>query len=206
MTLQEFTALIAALKGRARATLSPRRYRHTRGVARTGAAIARRAGLDTVRVLVAAYAHDMAREWGGERLLAFCSARTAMDDFWRTHESTIASEATALEMRHPLLLHGRAAALLLYHDYNCRDMEVLRGVRCHTLGDPNIGAVGGALMCADYLEPHRTHIERAVARRILKLSLPDMTLAVLDHARHINYDVAEITQKMYTTIRERRYL
>src|SRR5690606_18925863 len=53
---------------------------------------------------------------------------------------------------HPVLLHGPAAAHLLSAD---ADEALLRAIRYHTLGHPELDRLGRALYLADFLEPGR---------------------------------------------------
>ena len=54
---------------------------------------------------------------------------------------------------HPALLHGPAAAVLLDGQ---ADEAILKAVRYHTLGHPDLDRLGRALYLADFLEPGRS--------------------------------------------------
>lgn len=112
---------------------------------------ARRAHIERVEALLAAWAHEMGLD----------AAEAAMwRDAARWHDAL--RDANEAELRAivpaPMfpapLLHGPAAATRLAQAGESRQ-EVLDAVRYHTVGRARWGRVGRALYMADYLEPGR---------------------------------------------------
>ena len=89
---------------------------------------------ERVRWLAAAYLHDALRNADPETL-----------------RRGVPPELAALPGP---LLHGPAAAERMWVE-GVRDGELLRAVAYHTLGHPELGALGRALYAADFLEPGR---------------------------------------------------
>ena len=199
------STLVHVVAQRAKASLSCQRFRHIKRVARASYAMARRYALSQNRCILAAYAHDLAREWDIAKLLRYCHRTSEMDRLFQKSHAHLASNPSQQELQTPLLLHGRAAALLLFEHYQCYDIAVLAAVRHHTLGHPYLEDIGYVLMCSDYLEPERAHIKRRVATAMQTMTLSRMMLAILDHALHTGYTTADITRSMYRTVWEREY-
>ncbi len=195
---------IEAVTQYARTHLSPARYRHTQQVAALSRKLAQRLTLNRTQAVLAAYGHDLAREWPEAQLLQYCAPPSNMDLLF-SHDNA-PSSATPQELAQPILLHGRAAALLLFEEFHCRDVAVLEAVRHHTQGHPQLGQIGQLLFCSDYLEPGRPHIERRELRLIKQLSLTTMLLVVLDHAAHHGYTSSSTTHSMYQAIWKQEYL
>lgn len=77
-------------------------------------------------------------------------------------------------------LHGPAAADRMAQD-GFDDGEVLDAIRYHTLGHPDLGRLGLALIAADFLEPGRFEepAERAALRARLPFAFDDVIRAVI---------------------------
>ena len=135
-------------------TLSPKRLRHSRAVADFAVSLSDRYGLavDDDELYQAGLHHDLAREWGDEALLRF------------TIDEQVA--VTDEELAHPVLLHAPVAAVVLERAGMIR-AQVL-AVRHHILGSSEMGVMGRALFCADYLEPNRTYISDEERARLLE--------------------------------------
>jgi nicotinate-nucleotide adenylyltransferase len=150
-----------------RSEVSLKRYLHSLRAAETTVLLCERFDLPFDEGWTAGMAHDLAREWEESRILD-----TARKDGYELREE---------EYRMPLLLHGRAAAVELRQRYGERREQVLQAVRWHTTGHVDIGALGMALYCADYMEPGRSHIDRQEYERLMSRdSLEEMTLEILE--------------------------
>ncbi|MDR1898858.1 MAG: nicotinate (nicotinamide) nucleotide adenylyltransferase, partial [Treponema sp.] len=125
---REFSqALLARLEQAVRENLSPSRFLHSRNTALLCWDLCRRFGLDPWSGYLAGISHDMAKPMDDEELL-----RTAQRDGWAISE---------LERRKPMLLHGRAAAVLLRERFGVHNGEVLEAVAFHTEGKAGMGAL-----------------------------------------------------------------
>ncbi len=77
----------------------------------------------------------------------------------------------AEEKNLPALWHPFAGANLAYHEWGCRNKDILEAIRCHTLGMAGMGKLAQALFVADYIEPGRRFEGLAKARKAAKKSL-----------------------------------
>lgn len=167
----------------ARDRLSAGRFGHVQRVAQTAAGLADRFAQDPERVRTAALAHDIDRELSPARLIA------AITD-WRV-------PVGAVERRNPVLLHGPVAAARLRLRFGVTDLSVLTAVRHHTLGSPDLDAIGWILYVADYCEPGRNAADAAERERILQAErLEEMVIAITAAAERRFGTLATATQQM----------
>jgi predicted HD superfamily hydrolase involved in NAD metabolism len=171
-------------------TLSPERQRHSQGVARTAAALCRRFGVDPEKGRLAGLAHDLARELPPGRILALA----AQDGRGLSEE----------ERRHPLLLHGRAAAVILGREAGVDDPEIAEALRCHVTGCPGMGRLARIVFVADYVEPGRSFVTPGFRRSVLRLELDAMVLHVLEqveqYLREEGIPMADAARKLHTEL------
>ncbi|MCK9547517.1 MAG: bis(5'-nucleosyl)-tetraphosphatase (symmetrical) YqeK [Sphaerochaeta sp.] len=149
--------------------LSPMRRRHSLAVATTAVALNTRyrLGIDGDELYEAGLHHDLAREWESEALVRF-----SVDE---------QVEVSDEELAHPVLLHAPVAAVVLERA-GMSHAQVL-AVRHHTLGSSEMGLMGKALFCADYLEPNRTHLNDEERRLLLQeATIEALCLRVLERA------------------------
>ncbi len=138
--------------------LSRRRAGHCRRTAALAFRLARRFGADPGLARLAGLAHDLARELPDAELL-----RLAAED---------GTPLRAWEAERPVLLHGRAAAVLL--GGGC-PAEVREAVADHVTGRPGMSVLARLVYVADFLEPGRGFLPSAERRRALGLPLRGMT-------------------------------
>ena len=186
-TIRNLQPTIELLEAQLPQLLSAGRYEHTLRVADLIRTLAVRWGQSLPRARLAALGHDLAREWPTSRLL-----ETA-----QRHAQPIDSR----ERRTPLLLHGRAAAVILQENYSVDDPDILQAVGYHTLGHPTLAPLGQLLFCADYLEPERSHISETFRTRAISGNrLAAMVLAIIDYAATLGWPRAPVTEQMYQTL------
>lgn len=124
-------------------SLSPERYRHVIGVAETAVQLAERFGAPPLDAELAAWLHDLAREWPKERLIAYV----------RDHGVQVPDEW----LRAPVLLHGPVAAHVGRAQYGVESGDVHDAVYYHTTGRPGMGRLELVLFVADAIEPLRAY-------------------------------------------------
>ena len=146
-----------------RKRLSGRRARHCRRTAALACRLARRFGLDPGQAYLAGLAHDLARELPDAELLRLAAADGAPLRVW--------------EEERPVLLHGRAAAVLLGA---ASSAEVREAVADHVTGRPGMSALARLVYVADFLEPRRGFLRPAERRRVLGLPLIEQAAWVAD--------------------------
>jgi nicotinate-nucleotide adenylyltransferase len=146
-----------------RARLGRRRAEHCRRTAALARRLALRFGLDREQAYLAGLAHDLARELPEEELLRLAAQDGAPLAPW--------------EAERPVLLHGRAAAVLL--GPACAE-EVREAVADHVTGRPGMSALARLVYAADFLEPGRGFLKPAERRRALGLDLDGQVAWVAD--------------------------
>lgn len=140
--------MITELDRYARKQLSDFRYDHSCRVAAYAELLARQYGCTSRQqrlCFLAGIAHDVCKEQPADLLL-----RIVQRD-----GQPVSSE----EKKNSELLHGRAAAVLLYNRFGIRKKSLLRAIRCHTSGSVKFEAVGKIVYIADKIEPGRKNCE-----------------------------------------------
>lgn len=150
------------LRQRLAQSLTPARYQHVLGVVETAVQLARRFGASVLDAELAAWLHDLAREWPAERLLAYVRDRHLdVPEAW---------------LEAPVLLHGPVAADIARVEYSVEEADVLDAVYYHTTGRPGMGALELVLFVADAIEPSRDY---PGVERIRSLAETDLLAAAL---------------------------
>lgn len=123
--------------------LSESRYVHSLGVAYTASALAMRYGYAQDRALLAGLLHDCAKDLSDKDNIALIRSGGA--------------EPTEYELENPKLLHAGGGYVLARTKYGLRDEELLRAIRYHTTGKPDMTLIEQIIYVADYIEPKRDH-------------------------------------------------
>ncbi len=135
------------------------RYTHILGVEKAAVVLGKRFGLGELPLRAAALFHDSAKEMTrGEMGTILRKGPFYLDE---------------TEEKIPALWHPHAGANLAYHEWGCRNRDILEAVRCHTLGKPGMGKLAQALFVADYIEPGRHFDGLAKARKAARESLTE---------------------------------
>ncbi len=148
------TELTDAVSARTRAMLTPKRWAHCESTARTAAGLARRFALDERVCYVAGLAHDMCRELSPETQEALVAQEWEAIDFLRNYESMKALLADR-NFREKMI-HGPAAACILYRDFGVRDRTILESVALHSIADERMSDCAKVVYISDKLEPRRS--------------------------------------------------
>jgi predicted HD superfamily hydrolase involved in NAD metabolism len=150
---QENDQLIRAIRLYAKRNVSSKRYQHIKGVVKTAKKLAKRFLVPLDGCAIAAWAHDIAREWDPALFGTYLEIRG-----YAPHEDEIAN---------PIFLHGRTAAIILKERFGVVDSEILSAVTHHTLGNEELGDLGKVLYIADYMEPGRKYITKEFFESLL---------------------------------------
>ena len=151
------------------------RYEHCLRTAETASRICRLAGQDYALGYMAGIAHDMCKDMSDELLLSF-----AKRDGRKISE---------LELSHPSLLHGRAAAVKLQEDFNLLNPQVLQAVSCHVFGGPFLCPLAKIVFVADKVEPGRAYMNKDYLDSLFSMSLNAMTYETVK--KNIEYLVSK---------------
>ncbi|MCH5265296.1 MAG: nicotinate-nucleotide adenylyltransferase [Lachnospiraceae bacterium] len=126
------------------ATLRPKRYMHTLGVAYTASSLAFCHGAQAEEAELAGLLHDCAKYFTDGEMFALCE------------EYEI--ELSPAERANTALIHGKLGAALAKSRYGVKKEEILSAIRYHTTGRPAMTLLEKILYAADYIEPRR-HME-----------------------------------------------
>lgn len=172
------------------------RYLHSLRTAEVAGEIAVRFEESVDEARVAGLTHDLARDMYPETLRNLAGE----DRFDLLQE----------EKEYPILLHGRAAAVLLERDLGEHRESVLQAVRWHTVGEIHMGTIGMILFIADYIEPGRSNFEEGFREEVLdRKGIFDMFMMILTHQveyhEKIGRRLSERTKRLIKVMQEDRH-
>lgn len=148
------------------AHVKEKRYQHSVRVAETCARMCRQYGLDARKGYLAGIGHDMCKDFSDEELIELAGRDgLAISDF---------------ERKKPALLHGRAAAVMLYDHFKVLDPEILEAVANHTSGIIGMCDLTKCLFLADKIEPGRPQSTEEYRENLLSMPLNEMLYSVLE--------------------------
>lgn len=171
------------------AKLSPRRFRHSTGVAQVAVELAEKNGLSPHKAFAAGMVHDYARELQVEQLEGLARKLGVEDE---------------ISLNQPELLHAPVGAYLIKEELGIDDPEIIQAVSSHTLGRRKMGRLEQIIYLADMIEPHRVYPGVEDLRQIARVGLQQGILGALDHT--IKY-LVEIGKPIHIrTLEARNYL
>lgn len=145
--------------------LSESRYNHSVSTAETAYKLCIEYGEDPDKGYLAGLVHDIAREYSNEDVL-----RIAEKD---------GLEITDTEKNDPVILHGRAGAVVAREIFAIDDPSIIEAMQVHTTGKSGMCLLSKILFVADYIEPKRKHITKEYVENLKGKSLNSITLIVL---------------------------
>lgn len=122
--------------------LAPKRLSHSYGVMDTAVALAERWGGDVEKCRLAGLLHDAGKWQDQNVILQECEARGIP----LTEEDKVC----------PQVVHAYLSEAIAREDYGVTDEEVLKAVRHHCLGAPDMSLTEKIVFLADMIEPGRT--------------------------------------------------
>ena len=134
--------------------VSEKRFSHIVRVANTAKKYAKKLGLDHYKAELSGWLHDCAKEYSNEKLLEIAKQKNI--------------ELDEVDYKTPHVLHARIGAIIAQEKFNIADPDVLSGIRCHTLAEPNISKITMVIYLADATEPKRERKFAAPIRKIFK--------------------------------------
>jgi len=180
--------ILKKLKG----SLTPERFSHTLGVAKTAQELAVIYGVDTKKAYIAALLHDCAKCFGKEELKQKMGFYGIVLD--KDSENS------------PWLWHSYVGAYEAKHIYKIDDEDIFNAIYYHTIGRAGMSVLEQIIYLADAIEPGRNYGEvdelRALAKKSLQKAVEKYTLRSIDYVisrglkPHPNaYEVAEFYRR-----------
>ena len=170
-----------------RNNLTEKRYMHSKRTADTAEKLCMLYGCDEKKGRIAGLLHDVARELGVEETFRLVTE----DGIGISH----------IEKQYPVLLHGRAGAVIARHELDISDEDILDAIRWHTTGRVGMCRLASILYVSDYIEPGRTHIDNEFRMRIREMNIERLVMEVVKssiaYCRMKGYSVAEQTFMLY---------
>ncbi|MCX7812942.1 MAG: bis(5'-nucleosyl)-tetraphosphatase (symmetrical) YqeK [Pseudothermotoga sp.] len=145
--------------------VGPKRLRHILSCSEFARKLAKIHKIDEQKVLLACLSHDMFRDIPAPRLLRMAEAYNI--------------EPSELELKHPVLLHGKIAAEYLKRRFKIEDVEVLEAVAYHTSGRAGVSSVAKIVFLADALEENRVYEEVEELRKLAEHDLDEALIRTL---------------------------
>lgn len=183
---QSITGICVELESILARRLSSDRFAHVQRVVHTAVALACRFGVPPERARLAALAHDWAREWSGKEIRNFLLG----------HGLSLNAE----EADHPVLAHGKVAAILLGNRFGLADAEINEALEWHTIGRAGMGVLARILFVADYLEPGRRFTSLSFRRRTRRRCLACQVRLVIEHCVERHGELHPVTKELYDQV------
>ncbi len=138
------------------------RYQHTLGVVKAAMSLARRYGVSEEKAKVAALLHDYAKDYTEQELKNYIDTHNIEVDknLYETYQ----------------LLHGVVGAHIAKSKYSIKDREILRAIRYHTTGRPNMTPLEKIIYLSDFIEENRDYPE---VQNLRELAYEDLDRAML---------------------------
>ena len=132
---------IDIINAKLHAVLTPKRYKHTQGVAQESLQLAKRYGVDPDKAYLAGLLHDCAKCYTDEEKLILCEKyNLVLDEILKSQ---------------PDLTHSFLGAKIAEAEYGITDNDILDAIAYHTTGRPNMSMLEKIVFIADYIEPNR---------------------------------------------------
>ena len=174
-----------------KSSVSEKRFNHIENVAKTAKKYAKKLGLDHYKAELSAWLHDCAKELPNEKLLEFAKEKNI--------------ELDKADFDNPHVLHARVGSLMAKEKFGIDDADVLAGIRCHTLAEPDMSKIAMVVYLADSCEPERDRKFAAPIRKTFKDK--GLESAVLHAINSKLLDVIEKNKIVHPlTIRARNWL
>lgn len=172
-------------------TVSKDRFNHIANVANVAKKYAKKIGLDHYKAELSGWLHDCAKELPPEKLLEIAKQKNI--------------ELDEVDLATPHILHARVGAEVAKEKFGIDDPDVLGGIRCHTLGEPNMSKISMLIYLADSCEPERDRKYAAPLRKTFKHK--GLEMAVLQTIEGKLLDVIKKGKKIHPlTVKARNWL
>lgn len=150
------------IESRVSLMINERRLKHCKNVEKEAIRLGALMGIDIGKCKVAAIAHDCAKEFSNEQLIA------------KAKEYGI--EIDPIQQSFPQLLHGPVGAMYCKRELLISDEEIINAIWYHTTGRENMTPLGKVIYLADITEEERNFPE---VEKIRELASKDLTKALI---------------------------
>jgi len=141
---------ILKIKELAKEYNSPKRFTHIENVYHLSINLAEKYKASIEDVSIAAYGHDLMRGINDDEYLKYC-------EFY-------GYTPTNIEIKRPILLHGKVSAMFLKNKFNV-SQSTYNAIYWHVSGHINLDIVGKIIVISDFCEIGRKHKEASVFRK-----------------------------------------
>lgn len=148
--------------------LSPKRYRHSLGVAEESTRLAKRYGADENKAYIAGLVHDCAKEIKEEK------AKSLLKDTYGIEVDPVTEQAFKL-------LHGPLGACMAKDIFEISDEEIFDAIRYHTTAKADMSLLTKIIYIADYIEPNRDFDGVDMLRRLAYEDINKAIIVGLDY-------------------------
>ncbi len=161
------------INARLHSVLTPKRYKHTQGVAEEAAKLAKRYGADIKKAYTAGLLHDCAKCFTDGEKLKLCKVYgVKLDDVLKAQ---------------PDLTHSFLGAKIAEAEYGIRDKDILNAIAYHTTGRENMSLLEKIVFIADLIEPNRDYFKGLdKIRKLAYNNIDDAVISALE--RTIEYN------------------
>lgn len=134
--------------------LGEERFQHTKLVLKSALKLGEQIGLDLKKVETAALLHDIAKSKDDLEL-----KKLLRDSKWQPDQ---------LELEISPVLHAPAGAVMAEEIFGVTDSEILKAIRFHTLGHPEMDEIAQVIYAADFISEDRNFVGLAEIRSEIK--------------------------------------
>lgn len=162
-SISSISKIIQEVREYAKTQLSAKRFQHSLSTAQNARTIAKAFAFSPTyleKTNLAGLGHDIARERDAEECIALAREDYFLEDW---------------EIEYPIVLHGKAGAVLLKKEFSLRDEAVMEAIAWHTTGKPGMGTVAKILFIADYIRP-----ETGVECQLTNITLDELIVQVIE--------------------------
>jgi predicted HD superfamily hydrolase involved in NAD metabolism len=150
------------IESKIRLMINEKRFNHCKNVEKEAVRLGTLMGIDTDKCRLAAIAHDCAKEFSNEQLIA------------KSKEYGI--EIDPIQQSFPQLLHGPVGAMYCKRELQINDEEVISAIWYHTTGKANMTPLEKIIYLADIIEEGRSFPE---VEKIRELAVKDVNKALI---------------------------
>lgn len=144
--------------------LTPKRFKHTQGVAEEASKMANKYGCSTEKAYLAGLLHDCAKCIPTNEKLKYCKKYGVdLDEVLKSQ---------------PDLTHSFLGAKIAERDYGIQDKDILNAIAYHTTGRAKMSTLEKIIYIADYIEPNRAYHEGLEKAR--ELAYKDLDKAMIE--------------------------